>query len=115
MKYANKNIKFIISPFTSKCEFYYIRFKPQWKTFPLRLLNFLFFYRRLTVSRIREWDDLSQPILYSNFDEAVNFVKRYKKYPELLDEHFKERKESFELMQKREDEYYEDRNKSIEI
>lgn len=78
----NKQIEVKVKPFVEGMGYYAIYYRDKWRYF-----NFLNFWTRLnTVLRMGARLSKDQPILFTNFDEAVNYANTLKENPLLIDE-----------------------------
>lgn len=95
-----------IEPHSSSMSYYciYYRFKKKFNLFNT--------WRQL----VEVWDGASlsydQPVLFSNFNDAVEFGKKLKNNPNLIKEHYDREDKRYIDAKKRRNDYYNSRNKT---
>jgi hypothetical protein len=105
MKRAKVEIK--IEPHSNNMSYYciYYRFKKKF--------NFFNTWKQL----VEVWDGAylcyDQPVLFSNFDNAVKYGEQLKKNPNLIKEHYKKEDKKYQDAEKRRSDYYNSRNKTV--
>lgn len=104
MALKNKKIKVKVELHSSTSDFYCIYYKEDkwWKE-----------WRQL----VGVWDGLyleyDQTVLFSNFDEAVEYAKKLKENPELIDKHYEKQDKIYEESLRKRNEKWKRKNKSI--
>lgn len=77
--------------------------------------NLFNYWKRL----VRVWDsvylDFDQPVLFEDFDKAVEYAKKLKSNPKLIEEHYKKERIKYNEAKKRKNVYYQKRNRFIKI
>lgn len=96
-----------IEPYSSSMKYYciYYRFKKKFNLFNI--------WKQL----VEVWDGVylnyNQPILISDFNDAVEYGKKLKNNPNLIKEHYDKENKKYQDAKKRRNDYYNSRNKTI--
>lgn len=98
-----------VEPHSSSLAYYVIMYRP------VKRFNLFNFWRTL----VEVWDgaslNFSQPVMFQNFDHAVEYAKRIKTNPELISEHYKEQNEIYKKAVERRRNHNIERNKSAKF
>lgn len=109
MKRQNEKIEVKVEPHSSSLRFYVIRYRP------LKRFNLFNFWRTL----VEVWDgaslNYSQPVMFEKFEHAVEYAKRIKDDPSLIDKHYEEQDKIYEKARERRIKYNQERNKSAKL
>ena len=104
-----KELEIKVVPHSDSMKFYcfYYRFKKKFNLFNS--------FKQLV--EVYDGANLSydQPVMYSNFEDAVEYAKKLKENPALIDEHYKKQDEIYQQALKRKENYRKERDKSIII
>jgi hypothetical protein len=98
-----------IEPHSSSMHFYciYYRYK--------RKFNLFNSWKQL----VEVWDGVNlsydKPVMFNNFDDAVEYGKKLKDNPNLIGEHYAKENKKYQDSKQRRCDYYNSRNKSIII
>ena len=98
-----------VEPHGSSMKYYCILYRPK------KRFNFFNWWRTL----VSVWDGASlsfdQPVMFSNFDDAVEYAKKLKDNPELIEQHYDRERKRYAEARDRRNKYYNNRNKSIKL
>lgn len=98
-----------IEPYTSSMQYYCIYYR--WK----KKINLFNTWRLL----IQVWNGAyityGHPVLFPNFDYAVEYGKTLKSNPKLIEEHYKKQDQIYEEALNKRNDYYDSRNKSTTL
>jgi len=109
MESHKKEIEVRVEPNSSSLRFYKIHYRPK------KRFNLFNTWRTL----VEVWDganlSFDQPVLFDKFETAVEFAKKLKEDPTLIDQHYERENARYEKSQERRRKEREGRNKSITL
>lgn len=102
-----KEIEVKVEPHSSSLNYYCIYYRKK------RKINIFNFWNRMV--EVYDGASLSyrQPVMFQNFYFAVEYAKKLKENPHLIEEHYKKEDEKYEKCLKEREYRYNKRNKSI--